>query len=313
MLAVLFTFRFWEISDYSNRGELRNWLHKYVSDGWWRRGGINIAQVTVECYLFLVAIAWLLFATAKQFKNSEWIPHTDIIGTAFLLGISVTAIVWLLGYLGIRMTETTFLRYVSQNVSYTSQIILKRAVKSKIELGFLLMTVTYMPALYTLIQAVIGEIVSLIAKKFGSCILFWLNSHNGLEWIVSSKLPERFQLLCALLLHGFPAISRQGCIPFKLSIVVLLITGTTFPFTWQEKYTIVIHTILIPTFSSEFYIDTNILQCDSYLGVSVFLLSVVLLTILIIGAFYSFYTSIHLVSTEFQVQLKMSITKIVLF
>ena len=78
-------------------------------------------------------------------------------GTVFLLGLSVTFTTWLLGYMGIRMTEAAFLRYVSQNVSYTSQIILKRAVKSKMELGILLMTLMYMPVLYTLAQSVIGE------------------------------------------------------------------------------------------------------------------------------------------------------------
>lgn len=45
-------------------------------------------------------------------------------------------------------------RYVSQNVSYTSAIILKRAVKAKLDLGILLMTCLYLPVLYTLVQAV---------------------------------------------------------------------------------------------------------------------------------------------------------------
>ena len=30
VMAVLFTVRFWEISDFTNRGEVRNWLNRYV-------------------------------------------------------------------------------------------------------------------------------------------------------------------------------------------------------------------------------------------------------------------------------------------
>jgi hypothetical protein len=43
---------------------------------------------------------------------------------------------------------------VSQNVSYTSAIILKRAVKAKLDLGILLMCCIYMPVLFNLVQAV---------------------------------------------------------------------------------------------------------------------------------------------------------------
>jgi hypothetical protein len=46
---------------------------------------------------------------------------------------------------------------VSQNVSYTSAIILKRAVKAKLDLGVLLMSCLYLPVLYNLIQAVTGS------------------------------------------------------------------------------------------------------------------------------------------------------------
>jgi hypothetical protein len=46
---------------------------------------------------------------------------------------------------------------VSQNVSYTSAIILKRAVKAKLDLGLLLMSCLYLPVLYNLIQAVTGS------------------------------------------------------------------------------------------------------------------------------------------------------------
>lgn len=46
---------------------------------------------------------------------------------------------------------------MSQNVSYTSAIILKRAVKAKLDLGILLMCLVYMPVLFTLVQSVTSK------------------------------------------------------------------------------------------------------------------------------------------------------------
>jgi len=48
-------------------------------------------------------------------------------------------------------------RYVSQNVSYTSAIILKRAVKAKLDLGIMFMCLVYMPVLFTLVQSVTSK------------------------------------------------------------------------------------------------------------------------------------------------------------
>jgi hypothetical protein len=54
-------------------------------------------------------------------------------------------------------------------------------------------------------------------------------------------------------------------------------------------------------FLSGFFLDSNILQCDSYLGIIIFVLSAVLIALIITGYFYTFYTTISLVATEFQV------------
>lgn len=61
-----------------------------------------------------------------------------------------------LGYGFLRVTESAFIRYVSQNVSYGSILIIKRAVKAKVEIGILLMFALYMPVLYTFAQSLIG-------------------------------------------------------------------------------------------------------------------------------------------------------------
>ena len=55
----------------------------------------------------------------------------------------------------LRTVEKTFTRYVSQNVSYTSVMILKKVVKSKIEIGLCVMFLIFGPVLYNLTEALI--------------------------------------------------------------------------------------------------------------------------------------------------------------
>ena len=183
-MSVMFLLTFWQISDYSNRSEIKVWLHKYISDGWWRRGGLNVATSMARGLLLLglIMIAMNALATAA---GVETIPESRILGAFFAVAASVIAVIWFLGYIGIRFTEASFVRYVSafihhslvlrlinifpshclnryvsQNVSYTSAIILKRAVKAKLDLGILLMSLIYMPVLFTLLQSVTSKFLS---------------------------------------------------------------------------------------------------------------------------------------------------------
>ena len=57
--------------------------------------------------------------------------------------------------------------YVSQNVSYTSAIILKRAVKAKLDLALLLMVCLYTPVVYMLVQACTSKFIGKEAVRQG--------------------------------------------------------------------------------------------------------------------------------------------------
>lgn len=48
-------------------------------------------------------------------------------------------------------------------MSYTSAIILKRAVKAKLDIGILLMSCIYTPVIYNLVQSVTSESASTLA------------------------------------------------------------------------------------------------------------------------------------------------------
>lgn len=52
IFSILFLLKFWDIQDYSNKEDIVNILHRYVANGWWRRGNlsIGIAIVKGSCY-----------------------------------------------------------------------------------------------------------------------------------------------------------------------------------------------------------------------------------------------------------------------
>ena len=109
-MAVCFTIYFWQISDYSNRTEIKKWLHKYISDGWWRRGGLNIALSMSKALLVMGMVLLIINAFATQLSMMIF-PESRIIGAFLLVSISVIVIIWLIGYFLVRFTESAFVRY----------------------------------------------------------------------------------------------------------------------------------------------------------------------------------------------------------
>ncbi len=110
-MSVMFLLTFWQISDYSNRAEIKAWLHKYISDGWWRRGGLNVATSMARGLLLLGLIMIVMNALATA-AGVETIPESRILGAFFAVAASVIAVIWFLGYIGIRFTEASFVRCV---------------------------------------------------------------------------------------------------------------------------------------------------------------------------------------------------------
>ena len=51
---------------------------------------------------------------------------------------------------------------------------------------------------------------------------------------------------------------------------------------------------------SSFYLDSNVLQCDTYLGITLYVVSAVLFVYLILGYGYMMHSMISLVSKEFK-------------
>lgn len=110
-MAVLFTIYFWQISDYSNRSEVKVWLHKYISDGWWRRGGLNVAASMAKGLLALALVLLVVNAFATQL-SADTLPESRVVGGFFAVAVAVVLVIWLVGYTFIRFTEAAFVRYV---------------------------------------------------------------------------------------------------------------------------------------------------------------------------------------------------------
>lgn len=156
VMAFIFTVWFWEIHDYTDRDEVRSWLGNYVADGWWRKGGLRFLSGMIAGCCAMAFIAWFLFALAKE-GTSQAIPQERETGVALVAIGTVSGCVWVLGLMGMRSAEQVFVRYVSQNVSYTSTMILKKVVKAKVEVGLALLLLLLGPVLYNLMQTFICE------------------------------------------------------------------------------------------------------------------------------------------------------------
>jgi hypothetical protein len=109
-MAAIFTFCFWQISDYSNRSEVKVWLHRYIADGWWRRGGLNVA-ISMGLGLLALALVLLIINAFATQLAAVTVPETRILGGFFVVGASVVLVIWLVGYIFIRFTEAAFVRY----------------------------------------------------------------------------------------------------------------------------------------------------------------------------------------------------------
>lgn len=155
-------------------------------------------------------------------------------------------------------TESIFVKYVSQNVAYTSTIILKKVVKAKTDLGICLMVMIYPPVLYTLIQSVMP-------------IMDW----NPLHAYDHRKSIYSF-VPCYYL--AFPPYREYRINPTDICPVA---DSALYPLKYMQR-------------------DHNMLQCDSYFGLTLFTFSIMSLAFVLIGFNWLFYRMITQAADEFR-------------
>jgi hypothetical protein len=64
IFAILFLLKMWDIQDYTNKEDIVNILHRYVANGWWRRGSLSIGIAALKGsfnYLFTRSLTHTYF------------------------------------------------------------------------------------------------------------------------------------------------------------------------------------------------------------------------------------------------------------
>lgn len=260
IVVVLLTLCVWEIRDYSDRKEIREWLREYIADGWWRRGLLKTITGLAKCCFAMLAFAFGLFAVAREL-NVNSLPEASMVGCSLAMIASILLAHWIIGYMGLRSAEVSFVRYVSQNVSYTSSIILKRVVKSKVDIGLTLMFAMYMPALYIFIKSFFP-------------IMDWNKTLAQ-----THRRPVNYYVPCYFM--AFPPYTEIHRNPGLCPVAY-----ATSP--------------LQPQTPRGYYRDRSILSCDSYLGVSIFTTGVFFFVFLAVTYLWLWYSFVRTASHEFQ-------------
>lgn len=264
VMAALFAFRMWEIKDYTDSKEVQIWLRTYVADGWVRRGGLRLARsITIGC-VCLAAFLMFILGVSNDFFFQPSMPSYAMASTTFAIFLSILVIIWFIGYRGFRATEAAFVRYVSQNVNYTSTIILKRAVKTKTEIALALMFLLYMPALYTFLQSVI-------------VIMDWNDA-----FVASHRMGVNYYVPCYFM--AFPPF-RHTHKPIDQCSVASSVNQDWFTAEYSHY---------------GFYKDERMVQCDSYFGMAMYTTGLLCFVFLMVFYGWMFHNMIHAVILEFQ-------------
>ena len=264
VMAVLYTFQMWEIKDYTDLGEVQTWLRVYIADGWINRGGARLAWSITQGCVSMFLFMWFLYAIANEVYSYGAIPANLHISTVLGIYFSILIIIWTIGYRGFKATEGAFIRYVSQNVTYTSTILLKRVVKAKTEVGLALMFLLYMPSLYFFSQSLV-------------VILDWNDTIA-----MTHRNSVNFYVPCYY--YAFPPYrhTQRHADTCDVSDSVESVWLDANP----GKY--------------GFYKDERVVSCDSYFGVTMYTIGF-LCTVMLFSAYgWLFYEMIDLVAGEFR-------------
>ena len=153
---------------------------------------MHVAIVMGKACFVTFSLGCTLYILARQFSSVSFPSGTMVAGT-FVLSTIIIFVVTLVSYSLIRSAESAFVRYVSQNVGYTSTMILKRVIKAKTEIGLALVICMYLPGMNAQPMFVISLCVScLICIYFFSAIYVFTQSIIiAVDWNDSHALPFR--------------------------------------------------------------------------------------------------------------------------
>lgn len=299
LLAILLTLKTWQIRDYTNREDVKQFIMDYIQDRWFLRGGVKILGFMIMACAVVVGVLASLYAISQQ--NDYNAPPPIVLGTVGCVCLSAILGIFFLGtpihffsftflpslplpaYFIRKAAEAVFVQYVSQNVNYTSAIILKRVVKSKVELAIVTVVLIFLPVIYTLFRSLMSMLSFSTFPSSLSVITDWNDNHA-----MPHRIKYNFNTPCYF--DAFPPytmdLSKSDCPNYDSASPDLPQRNQGHP-SYLAR--------LSP--STGFYDDVNILSCDSVLGISFYSVAFVL-TLLYVVIFVWFISNIIRAATK---------------
>lgn len=112
---------------------------------------VHVLLLMSRAVLSAALFMFVIYVTSRQLGTHS-LPTSQMAVAVIAVGACVIIVVTAATLSFIRSAELAFTRYVSQNVGYTSTMILKRVIKAKVEVGICLMLLLYMPVLNVFVQ-----------------------------------------------------------------------------------------------------------------------------------------------------------------
>ena len=294
VMGGLFTFKFWEMRDYTNRFEMEAWLKRYATRKWWRVGGFNVMWAMIKATLLFSLFVLFLYALCKQFVP-KGVPGTEMVGAAVAISLMVTLIVTLLALFFLSFANSAFMRYVSQNEAYTSIIILKKCVKVKVELGLALLLCLFLPVLYTLTQSVIlvqdWDTTTALPHRVGNnhfvpCYFMAFPPFRSTRYNEPyTHTPNNTVFATVSAVRGsYKSTTRNNDDFVVTSVTNDHKVGESCPMAYYGDD----HSDSVRQ-ATNYYSDQSILTCDSYLGIIMYTLGLTTLFLVTVAFFWGVY------------------------
>ena len=142
---------------------------------------------------FLVFVFYFYFLFFYFFSGA-------VIATTF----SILIIISIIGIILLNMTNSAFVRFVSQNANYAGIIILKKVQKVKIEIGLSVLIFMFLPTMYNLTQSVFCKfLISHLFLSFVWVSFGFLLHSFCICFIFSFYFSCIFNFISLVLFHSF--------------------------------------------------------------------------------------------------------------
>jgi MFS family permease len=95
ILAILLTLKTWQIRDYTNREDVKQFIFDYIADRWYLRGGMKILAFMIFACVVVVGVLGLVYGISQE--NNYNAPNPLILGSIGCVCLSAIGGIFILG------------------------------------------------------------------------------------------------------------------------------------------------------------------------------------------------------------------------